>query len=97
MVLFYAVIFFCSSAQTVTVEAFQARPAQNWSHPLLTDNAVISDLCDKERRRGEGGTHCAIISENCSQIVHCLNNFKHQKVSKVYFLLVMKLNSVNIK
>ena len=34
-----------------SVEAFQAI-AQNWSHPLLTDNAVISDLCDKERRYG---------------------------------------------
>ena len=41
-------ILFCSA---VTVEAFQAI-AQNWSHPLLTDNAVISDLCDKERRYG---------------------------------------------
>ena len=39
------------SVQAVTVEAFQAI-AQNWSHPLLTDNAVISDLCDKERRYG---------------------------------------------
>ena len=55
------------SVQAVTVEAFQAI-AQNWSHPLLTDNAVISDLCDKERRYG--GFTMFQKCQKHSQILH---------------------------
>ena len=83
------------SVQAVTVEAFQAI-AQNWSHPLLTDNAVISDLCDKERRYG--GFTMFQKCQKHSQIMHHIDrtkwNFQDkgwgQKYSRLRCLLRVK-------
>ena len=78
-----------------SVEAFQAI-AQNWSHPLLTDNAVISDLCDKERRYG--GFTMFQKCQKHSQIMHHIDrtkwNFQDkgwgQKYSRLRCLLPVK-------